>query len=374
MEQRRDDMDANKLELKDIYDDAILQGSVEDSEIIKRCGAKTKVDGSTELMTRHLSSQKADSLAEKLGGDPKVSYAIAAILYTSTIVYGRLGETFLREKLQEIGEEFSLDEYCNAICESVLRNYNNESRKQKVFEGIKAAMSDSNSVEATAAKAAIMIHEYWNDKDFDKGNAIEEAFLNGEIVEFESLCDKMVHSKFGEIDDATALKNLNIAYNYLKDNLSKISITYKDIYPEVSNAKLLVYYISRLSPEEVERVKELSLQEKIQSANHMLEVVFNAHFIADGMSEEQSDDIIKEERACYTFEELYEKKCFYVKNMNFSVSFQVAEDGNIAGISIADKFYIDFNEPCVLESTEKIYEHRDGYSRITISLIPKQEI
>lgn len=61
-------MSENKVELKDIYDDAILQGSVEGAEIIKRCGAKTRIDGRTELMTRFQASQKADELAEKLGG------------------------------------------------------------------------------------------------------------------------------------------------------------------------------------------------------------------------------------------------------------------------------------------------------------------
>ena len=253
-------MSENKLELKDIYDDAILQGSTEGAEIIKRCGAKTRIDGRTELMTRFQASQKADGLAEKLGGDGKVSYAIASILYTSTIIYGKLGETFLKEKLQESGEEFSLEEYCNAICESVLRSYNNETRKQKVFEGVKAAMSESGAagIEANAAKAAIMQYMYWDDKCFEEGLAIEEAFVNGENVEFELLYDKMIRSKFGEINDAAALENLNIVYDYLKDNLSLITVTYKDIYPEISDTKLLVYYISRLGCEEIERVKELS--------------------------------------------------------------------------------------------------------------------
>lgn len=205
------------------------------------------------------------SWQKNLGGDGKVSYAIASILYTSTIIYGKLGETFLKEKLQESGEEFSLEEYCNAICESVLRSYNNETRKQKVFEGIKAAMSDSRTsdIEANAAKAAIMQYLYWNDKCFEEGFAIEEAFMNGEIVEFDLLYDKLIHSKYGEIDGAAALKNLNIVYDYLKVNLPKISITYKDIYPEASDAKLLIYYISRLGCEETERVKELSLKDNL---------------------------------------------------------------------------------------------------------------
>jgi len=151
-------MSESKIELKDIYDDAILQGSVEGAEIMKRCGAKCRIDGRTELMTRYQASQKAARLAEKLGADAKVGYAIAAILYTATIIYGKLGEAFLKEKLQESVEAFSLEEYCDAIGESVLREYNNENRKQQVFEGVKAAMSESSTanIEANAAKAAIM--------------------------------------------------------------------------------------------------------------------------------------------------------------------------------------------------------------------------
>jgi len=85
--------------------------------------------------------------------------------------------------------------------------------------------------------------------------------MNGEVVEFESLYEKMIRSKFGEIDEVTALENLNIVYDYLKENLSLITVTYKDIYPEISDAKLLVYYISRLGCEEIERVKELAMKD-----------------------------------------------------------------------------------------------------------------
>jgi len=138
--------------------------------------------------------------------------------------------------------------------------YNNESRKQKVIEGVRAAVSESGTacIEANAAKAAIMQHMYWDNKCFEEGFAIEEDFMNGEIVEFELLYDKMIRSKYGEIDDAAASENLNIVYDYLKDNLSLITVTYKDIYPGISDTKLLVYYISRLGCEEIERVKELS--------------------------------------------------------------------------------------------------------------------
>ena len=73
----------------------------------------------------------------------------------------------------------------------------------------------------------------------------------------------MIHSKYGDFDEATALKNLNIVYNCLKNNFPKIAVTYKDIYPEVSDAKLLAYYIARLGFKEVERVIELSLENKL---------------------------------------------------------------------------------------------------------------
>ena len=105
-----------------------------------------------------------------------------------------------------------------------------------------------------------MQYMYWDDKCFEEGLAIEEAFMNGEIVEFESLYDKMIRSKYGEIDNAAALENLNIVYDYLKDNLSLITVTYKDIYPEISDEKLLIYYISRLGVEEIERVKALAFK------------------------------------------------------------------------------------------------------------------
>ena len=41
-------MSESRIELKDIYNDAILQGTVEGAEITKRCGAKVRMDGATD--------------------------------------------------------------------------------------------------------------------------------------------------------------------------------------------------------------------------------------------------------------------------------------------------------------------------------------
>ena len=251
-------MSENKIELKDIYSDAILQGTVDGAMIVKRCDGRTRIDECTDIAKRPFSCQKAADLAEKLGGDAKVSYAIATILSSATIIYGKLGEAFLREKLRETGEEFSLEEYCNALSESVFREYNNEDKKQKVLDGIRAAMSDSDCIEANAAKAALMRHAYWDEKEFEKGDAVQEDYLNGGIVEYESLYDKMILLRFGEIEDAAAIENLHIVYDYLKSNIPFIAATYREIYPEVSDEKLLVYFIARLGYGEIERAKELS--------------------------------------------------------------------------------------------------------------------
>jgi len=55
-------------------------------------------------------------------------------------------------------------------------------------------MSDAVSVEANAAKAAIMEHEYWHEKRFEEGNAIEEACLKGESVEYRLVYEKMIQA------------------------------------------------------------------------------------------------------------------------------------------------------------------------------------
>ena len=250
-------MSESKIELKDIYDDAILQGCTDGANITRICDAKLRVDHSTELTVRALACGLADRLAGMLNGDPKVAYVIASILYTSTILYGKIGEEFLRGKIRETGEDFSQEEYSLAVAESVLKNYNGN-RKQKVTEGVIAALSDKDNKEANAAKAGIVKHDLIWQVNMEKVEELDEAYLNGEIIKIQTLQETIMRTKYGDIDESSALENLNIIYHYLKQNIHKIVPVYREIYPEVSEEKLLVYYIARLGYEEVARVKALA--------------------------------------------------------------------------------------------------------------------
>ncbi|MBE6039244.1 MAG: hypothetical protein E7218_08660 [Anaerofustis stercorihominis] len=250
-------MSESKIELKDIYDDAILQGCTDGANITRICDAKLRVDHSTELTVRALACGLADRLAGMLNGDPKVAYVIASILYTSTILYGKIGEEFLRGKMRETGEDFSQEEYSLAVAESVLKNYNGN-RKQKVTEGVIAALSDKDNKEANAAKAGIVKHDLIWQVNMEMVEELDEAYLNGEIIKIQTLQETIMRTKYGDIDESSALENLNIIYHYLKQNIHKIVPVYREIYPEISEEKLLVYYIARLGYEEVARVKALA--------------------------------------------------------------------------------------------------------------------
>ncbi len=364
-------MSESRIELKDIYDDAILQGTVDGAEITKRCGARERMDGTTELVVRSGACGTAERLAEKLDGDPKVAYAIACVLYNATILYGKSGEEFLREKLQEWGEDFSLEEYCNAVTESVIRGYSGK-RKQKVIDGVKAALSDADNTEANAAKAAILIHEYWQEKNFDAGAAAEEAFLKGETIEYMPLYEKMIRAKYGEIDEAAARNNLNIAYRYLKEVPDKIAPVYGKIYPEIREEKLLVYYIARLSHEEVEKVKALFLSDIVKSDAYILEIDYCYEYLH---TEKENDVMRKHDTKRYTLEEVIERKCFTAGSIRFEASVELQEDENFAGVGLdiegKGRYLLSSNESLEISDTTKIYEKRDGYTRATFTLVTK---
>ena len=248
------------IELKDSYDEAILRGTIEGAELTRACDAKSRMDGSSETMARSLACNMARRRAELLQGDTAVAYGIASILYTSTILYGKTGEAFLRERLQQCGESFSQEEYSNAVAEAVLSNYGG-SRKQRILEGVQAALSDADHVEANAAKTAIMLLENCHAGIFEENDALDEAYLNGETLPMQALHEKLQHAKYGEIEEAEALENLNILYAYLQANPSVMHARYRAIYPDVSEEKRLAYCISKLGYTEVERIKELALEE-----------------------------------------------------------------------------------------------------------------
>lgn len=250
------------IELKDCYDEAVLRGTIDGAELTQACDAKSRMNGSNELMMRSQACNMAHRRAELLQGDPAVAHGIASILHTSTILYGKTGEAFLREKLRQCGEDFSQEEYSNAVAEAVLRGYKG-ARKQKIVEGVKAALSDAAHTEANAAKTAIMVLENICSGNFSENDALEEAYLNGETLPIRTIQEKMQQAKYGEIDEGEALEDLEILHEYLQANPSVMHERYRAVYPNVSEEKQLAYYISKLGCTEVERIKELAKEDAL---------------------------------------------------------------------------------------------------------------
>ena len=131
----------SNLELKDIYDDAILQGTIDGALITRICSARERMDGSTEGMVWYMSRQTADRLAEKMNGDSRVAFAIASILYMSAIIYGETGKAFLKKKAQEAGEDFSQEEYTLAVAEAVFRDQYRGKRKTAAIRTAMGSMT-----------------------------------------------------------------------------------------------------------------------------------------------------------------------------------------------------------------------------------------
>ena len=84
---------------------------------------------------------------------------------------------------------------------AVLGSYNG-TRKQKVLEGVQAALSDAAHTEANAAKTAIMLQGNWLEGVFSEDSALEEAYLNGEVLPMRTVQEKMLQAKYGEAEVA----------------------------------------------------------------------------------------------------------------------------------------------------------------------------
>jgi hypothetical protein len=247
-------MSTEKIQLKNIYRDALLHGHIEGSLLVISCGNRNRCDGRTEATVKHMSAITAERLAKKKGGYPQIANAIASIIYISTILYGEVGRIFLNEKSVENGCTFSQCEFSKAITKSILRNYKDEELKNIVIRGVNDALDNQNNIEANAAKAAIMINEYRFADLYSEANLIDEAYLNGETIKSEDLFRIMEKAKFGEFDCDEVMKKLNLLYDLLYDNIEKVVPCLEKKFEGLSREKTLIYFIAQLSIEEADRI------------------------------------------------------------------------------------------------------------------------
>lgn len=246
--------------LKPEYDNAMLEGAFEGAYLTDRYGAITRTDG---MRYRYYDiGHNAKGMAEKKGIDGVVSYGIATAILDSLIIYGKVGEKFLKEKLEQEGETFSQEEYSRDIAIAITKLYQYD-RKQKIIDGVVDALKDNpNNLEANAAKSAIMQDEYDLEHRHDEGWMIAKRFLEGKYIGNEKLQKRLVSMHYKPLSKEQQLKNLNIAYNYLDKIYDELSEPFKEEFEGKSRKKILAYYIANLHDTEMERVLKLAKDEK----------------------------------------------------------------------------------------------------------------
>lgn len=247
--------------LKPEYDNAMLEGAFVGAYLTDRYGAMVRTDG---MSYRYFDiGYNARRMAEKKGIDGVVTYGIATAILDSLILYGKVGEKFLKEKLAQEGETFSQEEYSRDIAIAITKLYQYD-RKQKIIDGVVDALVDNpDNLEANAAKSAIMQDEYDLEDRFDEGEMLEERFLNGQYISSEKLQKRLVAMHYKPLSEEQQLRNLNIAYQYLKGDYSRVSEEFKEEFPDISEARMVCYRIANLDNEEMERLLKLAKEEKI---------------------------------------------------------------------------------------------------------------
>lgn len=242
------------------YDDGQLEGAFEGAYLTARYRVIRRLDG---LRSQYYNvGHNARRMAEKKGIDGSVSYGIATAILDSLILYGKVGEKFLREKLEQEGETFSQEEYSRDIAIAITKHYKYD-RKQKIIDGVVDALKDDpNNLEANAAKSAIMQGEYSSERRYDEGRMIAQRFLEGQYVGSEKLLKRLVAIHYKPLSEEQQLKNLNIAYEYLNSTYDELSEPFKNEFKGKSKSKILAYYIANLQDTEMEQVLKLAREEK----------------------------------------------------------------------------------------------------------------
>lgn len=246
--------------LKKSIDDALLKGAFEGAYLTRRYCVMKRTD---RLTGQHYDiGHSASKIAEKKGIDGIVSYGIATALLDSLIIYGKIGEKFLKEKLEKKGETFSQEEYSRDIAKAITKLYQYD-RKQKIIDGVVDALKDSSdNLEANVAKSAIMKNEYDCESRYDEGMIIAQRFLEGQYVNSEKLLRRLVSMHYKPLTEEQQLKNLNTAYNYLKKDYSRVSNDFKEEFPNISETRMICYRIANLHDIEIEKILKLAKEEK----------------------------------------------------------------------------------------------------------------
>lgn len=246
--------------LKPEYDDIMLEGAFVGAYLTDRYGAIERTDGMS--YRNYEIGYNAKRIAEKKGIDSSVCYGIATAILDSLILYGKVGEEFLKEKLEQEGENFSQEEYSRDIAIAITSQYQYD-RKQKIIDGVVDALKDDhNNLEANAAKSAIMQDEYASERRYDEGRMIAQKFLEGQYVGSEKLLKRLVSMHYKPLSKEQQLKNLNIAYEYLSKDYNSISDEFKEEFPNISETRMICYRIANLDDEEMERLLKLAKQEQ----------------------------------------------------------------------------------------------------------------
>lgn len=253
--------DNSKVELRDIYESAIVEGKIRGSQEAKREEAKKRVDGESGISTLSLNTMVAKSLARSKGEDETVASGIAIGLQCSKILYGAIGEEFLRKKLEEVGETFSQEEYSTYITEQMLKDYTGR-KKEPIIKGIQDAINNRTNVAANAAKAGILVNELAMDLDMDESDDVSNKFENGEEILYSDLRDSVSEFVYGKVNPQEAERILDIVYQYFTNHLDVIDKESKDRFGKISVSKKIAYFISDLSYSEVEKVLKRAKEEK----------------------------------------------------------------------------------------------------------------
>ena len=245
-------MGENKTELRDIYEDAIIIGGMKDSIPANRQKAKHTFNKQSWSINTDLCVRNAKSLARKKEIDETVAGAIAMALMYSTIVYGETGESFLQKKAEEAGESFSRYEYSDYIVEQMLSGYDGR-KKNSIIQGISDAMNDRSNPAADAAKAAILIQEYWSRLQMKKGDAVEKEFAAGSLIAYDTIQQVLCEAAFGKFSQKEAEEKLDILYKALSQKIEIVKEDSVGEYEGFSDTKKLIYYLADFCISEVDR-------------------------------------------------------------------------------------------------------------------------
>lgn len=205
------------------------------------------------------------------------AYIVAGIIYGEGLMrtaFGEVGENFLREK----NPNFSNVDFAYRNMLGIISEMESETSGGRILEGIRNLEERKDS--KPEEQLAYLIIDGFNYADSlekkekrnicfinYKNKVMSQSLLNGAVTGIVIPTPQDLRQKSSSIDENRAMNILNMARIVMRNNYSMVPQSFKKAYAGLDIDTQITYYVGALSESELERISNISLEDKTHSNN-----------------------------------------------------------------------------------------------------------